>query len=104
MIIKHLTNLMSKTAAIIIAAAIPAAACPMCKASIANADNAAEVLKTINAAILVLLIPVLVIIGGFVRLVFKYRNYQNEDSSVATARSNDSYVNLRTSESKRDTQ
>lgn len=63
------------------------ARCPMCKASVANAENATEVANTLNAAILVLLIPTFVIIGGLIRLVYKYRHY---------------YVNLRTSDSERD--
>jgi heme/copper-type cytochrome/quinol oxidase subunit 2 len=101
---KRLANSILKTAAILIAAAVRVAGCPMCKASIANAENVAEVAKTMNAAILVLLIPVFVIIGGLVRLVFKYRNYQDEVPSADSSRSNDSYVNLRTSDPERDTQ
>ncbi len=73
----------------LIAAAAQALACPMCNANVANAENAAEAAQTINSAILVLLIPTFVIIGGLIRLVFKYRNF---------------YVNLRTPDSERDSQ
>lgn len=45
----------------------------MCKTNIAGADNAAEVSSAINSGVLVLLIPTLAIIGGVVRLIFKYR-------------------------------
>ncbi len=50
------------------------AQCAMCKANIANAENAAEVSGKMNSAVLVLLLPTLLVIGGLVRLVFKYRN------------------------------
>lgn len=49
------------------------AQCAMCKTNIAGADNAAEVSSAINTGVLVLLIPTLAIIGGVVRLIFKYR-------------------------------
>ncbi len=97
-------KLMLKTAVILIAAAESVAGCPMCKANIANAENAAEAAKTMNAAILVLLIPVFVIIGGIAGLVFKYRNYQDEGPDVDASGSNNSYVNLGTSDSERDSQ
>ncbi len=50
----------------------------MCKANVAHAENAAEVSARMNQAVLVLLIPTFLIIGGIVRLVFKYRNHQND--------------------------
>lgn len=50
------------------------AQCAMCKTNIAGAENAAEVSSAINSGVLVLLIPTLAIIGGVIRLVFKYRN------------------------------
>ena len=86
---KRLANSMLNTAVILLAAAAQALACPMCSASVANAENAADTAKTINAAILVLLIPTFVIIGGLIRLVYKYRHY---------------YADLRTSDSERDSQ
>lgn len=61
--------------AVIAAAALSAfAQCAMCKANVANAENAAEVSGKLNAAVLVLLIPTLLIIGGLVRMFFKYRH------------------------------
>jgi hypothetical protein len=86
---ERLANSMLNAAVILIAAAAQALACPMCSASVANAENAAEAAVTINTAILVLLIPTFVIIGGLIRLVYKYRHY---------------YANLRTSDSERDSQ
>jgi predicted histidine transporter YuiF (NhaC family) len=83
-------KLILNVAVILIAAAARVFACSMCKANVTNAENAAEVATTINTAILILLAPTLVIIGGLVALVFKYRHYQ--------------YVNLTTSGSKRDAQ
>ncbi|MGH9938018.1 MAG: hypothetical protein ACREAM_17360 [Blastocatellia bacterium] len=83
-------NLSLNAAALLIVAAAQTFACPMCKASVANAENADEVAATINTAILVLLAPVLALIGVLVKLVFKYRHYY--------------YVNLTTSGSERDTQ
>ncbi len=65
------------------------AQCAMCKANITNAENAAEVSGTINAAVLVLLIPTLLVIGGLVRLVFKYRHSPN------------SYVHFRSTDTQR---
>jgi heme/copper-type cytochrome/quinol oxidase subunit 2 len=80
-------------AALIISSAVTALAqCAMCKANVANAENAAEVSTTINAAVLVLLIPTLLIIGGVVRLVFKYRHSPN------------SYVPFRPSDTQRNSQ
>lgn len=70
------------------------AQCAMCKTNIANAENAAEVSRTINTAVLVLLIPTLLVIGGVVRLVYKYRNLSG----------NNSYVNFRPSDTQRNSQ
>ncbi len=50
--------------------------CPTCKASISADGNAGELAQTINSAILVLLVPTLLIIGGLIRLVFKYVNFR----------------------------
>jgi hypothetical protein len=86
---KRLANSVLNAAMVLIAAAAQALACPMCSASVANAENAAEAAQTINAAILVLLIPTFVIIGGLIRLVYKYRHF---------------YVNHRPSDSERDSQ
>jgi heme/copper-type cytochrome/quinol oxidase subunit 2 len=58
-------------------AASALAQCSMCKANVSNAENSAQLAPTVNAAILALLIPTIVIIGGLVRLVFKYRNLQD---------------------------
>ena len=72
---KRIAKLTFSLTAFIAATAIPAfAQCAMCKANIANAENAAEVSNTINTAILALLIPTLLVIGGVIRLVFKYGN------------------------------
>jgi heme/copper-type cytochrome/quinol oxidase subunit 2 len=68
------------------------AQCAMCKANVANAENAAEVSTTINTAVLVLLIPTLLVIGGVVRLIFKYRHSPN------------SYVHFRPSDTQRNSQ
>jgi hypothetical protein len=76
------------SAAAILAAAPRTVACPMCKASVAGAENPDEISATINTAILILLAPTLALIGGLVKLVFKYRHY----------------VNFTTSGSERDTQ
>src|SRR5262245_35354048 len=89
--LKRFANLTLNTAAILAAAAIRTFACPMCKASVANAENADEMAATINTAILILLVPALALIGALVKLVFKYRHFQN-------------YVNLPTSGSERDAQ
>src|SRR5262245_54452374 len=78
-------------AAAIMAAAVRTLACPMCKASVANAENSDEISATINTAILILLAPTLALIGALVKLAFKYRHYQ-------------SYVNFTASGSERDTQ
>jgi len=79
------------SAAAILAAAAQTLACPMCKVSVANAENSDEISATINTAILILLAPTLALIGALVKLAFKYRHYQ-------------SYVNFTASGSERDTQ
>jgi hypothetical protein len=66
------------------------AQCAMCKANISNAENVTDVSQRINSAVLVLLIPTLVIIGGIIRLVYQYRDHHHE-----------TYVNDRTSGSQR---
>lgn len=87
---KRWANSILNAAMVLIAAAAQALArCPMCNANVANAENAAEAAQTLNAAILVLLIPTFVIIGGLIGLVYKYRHF---------------YANLRTSDSERDSQ
>jgi len=91
--LKYFANLLLNAASILAVAAAPAFACPMCKANVANAENANEIAATINTAILILLAPTLALIGGLVKLVFKYRHYHNDE-----------YVNLTTSGSERDAQ
>lgn len=70
------------------------AQCAMCKANVAHAQNAAEVSQTVNAAVLVLLIPTLLLIGGLIRLVLKYRH----------APADNHYVNLRSTDAQRNSQ
>jgi hypothetical protein len=86
--LNRFANLLLLSAATILAAAPQTFACPMCKASVANAENSDEISATINMAILILLAPTLALIGVLVKLVFKYRHY----------------VNFTTSGSERDTQ
>jgi predicted histidine transporter YuiF (NhaC family) len=52
--------------------------CPMCKSSITNAENAAELSQTVDAAVLALLLPTIAIIIGLIRLVLKYRHPDDE--------------------------
>ena len=66
-------SIFHSAALIVLASAAAFAQCAMCKTNIAGADKAAEVSSAINSGVLVLLIPALAIIGGVVRLVFKYR-------------------------------
>lgn len=82
---------------IVTSAASVLAQCAMCKANIANAENAAEVSGKMNSAVLVLLVPTLLVIVGIVHLVFKYRHSTNEISP-------NSYVNFRPSDTQRDSQ
>lgn len=85
-------------AAFMVTTTVPVLAqCAMCKANIANAETAAEVSGKMNSAVLVLLVPTLLIIGGIVHLVFKYRHSTNEISP-------NSYVNFRPSDAQRDSQ
>lgn len=96
----RLAKLALRIAAFIAATAGSAfAQCAMCKANIANAENAAEVSNTVNTAVLVLLIPTLLVIGGVIRLVFKYRHSINDNST-----SPDSYVHFRPSNTQRNSQ
>ena len=59
---------------ILLASAAALAQCAMCKVNIAGVENSADVSVAVNSGALVLLIPTLAIIGGVIRLVFKYRN------------------------------
>ncbi|MDX2044449.1 MAG: hypothetical protein SF097_24780 [Acidobacteriota bacterium] len=67
-------SIFHSTVLIVLASAAVFAQCAMCKTNIAGAENSAEVSRTINFGVLVLLIPTLAIIGGVVRLIFKYRH------------------------------
>lgn len=93
-------NLLSLAAIIAICSISALAQCAMCKANIANAQNAAEVSRTINAGVLILLIPTLLIIGGIARLVYKYRHHLDDVSSSSV----NSYVNYGPSDTQRDSQ
>ena len=72
--------------AMLLAVALPCAAqCAMCRASVANGENAAEMSHTLNSAVLILFFPTIAIISGFVGLVLKYRHSKGgemEDRSV----------------------
>jgi hypothetical protein len=57
--------------------------CPMCKASITNAENATELSQTVNIAVLVLLIPTISIIVGLAGLIYKYRQPPKDESRDA---------------------
>ena len=81
--LNHFLNLLLNAAAILAAAAARTFACPMCKANIANAENADELAATINTAILILLAPALALIGALVKLVYKYRHYHNDEQCRA---------------------
>lgn len=60
----------------LLTSAVVFAQCAMCKASIANSENAAEVSKIINTAVLVLLIPAVVLFSFVIGLVLKFRHSQ----------------------------
>ncbi|HMY71995.1 MAG TPA: hypothetical protein PLQ88_09180 [Blastocatellia bacterium] len=72
--LRRLAKFLFAPAALLATAINASAQCAMCKANVANAENAAEVSGTVNAAVLVLLIPTLLLIGGLVRFIFKYRH------------------------------
>src|SRR5262245_50275138 len=105
--LKRSANFLLLSAAAILAAASQTFACPMCKASVVNAENSDEISTTINAAILILLAPTLALIGGLVKLAFKYRHFHNNEQYRARRGGADpaiKYVNFTTSGSERDTQ
>jgi len=60
----------------LLASAVVFAQCAMCKATIANSENAAEVSKIINTAVLVLLIPAVTFFSFIIGLVLKFRHSQ----------------------------
>jgi len=102
-------------AATLLVAAAQTFACPMCKSSIANADNADEMSATVNTAILILLAPTLAMIGGLIKMVFKYRHFHNDERYRARERAAPlahargtvpviNYVYFTTSGSERDSQ
>ncbi len=106
MSIGRATGFIFLLAILVIAVTSPALAiCPMCKANLANAENAKELSRTVNTAILVLLVPTLLIIGGLVKLVFHYGRTEADEIAETFHESlsppNNSYVNLRSSDSQR---
>ncbi len=66
--------LLASTALLVSTSTSAFAQCAMCKANIAGAENSADVSSAVNSGVLVLLIPTLAIIGGVIRLIFKYRH------------------------------
>lgn len=54
------------------------AQCAMCRASIANSDNPAEVSSAVNAGILVLLVPTLALIAALVTVVIRYHRQDSQ--------------------------
>ena len=77
-------------ASLVLAASLPARAqCAMCRASLAHSENPAAAARPITTAILLLLLPTLLIIGGLVRMIFHYRHLQND------------HVHLRSSDTER---
>lgn len=76
------------------------AQCAMCKTSIANAQNAGEVSSTVNAAVLVLLLPTLLLIGALARLVYKYRHSSHPQSIQPKSQVSNSspYVHFRSTD------
>ena len=50
------------------------AQCALCKAAVANAENAGELSRTMDAAVLVLLIPTVALFGALVGIVFRRRH------------------------------
>ena len=79
---QRLLNSAFRVAAMAAAMAASARAqCSMCRANVSGAENSTQLAPTVNAAILVLLIPTIVILGGLIRLVFNYRNFQNDQEN-----------------------
>jgi heme/copper-type cytochrome/quinol oxidase subunit 2 len=50
------------------------AQCAMCKSAIASSENPEELARTINTAVLVLFIPVMIFFGAIFYLIFKSRH------------------------------
>ena len=48
--------------------------CAMCKSTIAGSSDAAKTAAKFDIGVLVLLLPVLVIIGVIIRLIYRYRD------------------------------
>jgi hypothetical protein len=75
---KNLSKLLTKVAAaslLLLAVRFSAfAQCALCKSAIANSADAAKTAARINLGIILLLIPVLVILGAIIRLVYRYRD------------------------------
>jgi hypothetical protein len=82
------TKIFAMSAAVLCAVVAPGLACPMCTTNLANAENAAEA-ETINTAILFLLGPTLALIAWMIRLAFRYRHYQNDESRPDVGRAVD---------------
>jgi hypothetical protein len=75
MSLKGTTGVILILALVLLSAVEPVyAQCAMCKSTIANSEDPAELARTVNAATLVLFIPVMIIIGAIAALVFKHRN------------------------------
>jgi hypothetical protein len=50
------------------------AQCALCKSALANSADAARTASRINLGIILLLIPVLVILGAIITLIYRYRD------------------------------
>lgn len=71
------------------------ALCPVCKTSLADAEQGTDFSQAVNLAVLALLVPVLLMICCLVKLVFEYRHSQNDDATSSSGSiDSDSYVNF----------
>ncbi len=63
---------------LLLSAPVRLAQCAMCRASIANSEDPGKASAAVNAGILVLLIPTLLLIGALAGLVFRYHRADSE--------------------------
>ncbi|MBZ5552660.1 MAG: hypothetical protein LAO21_08075 [Acidobacteriia bacterium] len=66
------------------AAALYGQGCAMCYTSMANSTEAKRAEKTLNAAILILLLPAATLFVGIFLVAYKYRNAFNSDAGSET--------------------
>ncbi len=80
MVIKRIARWTIRVVALLAITSPALAQCAMCKSAIAGSENPEELARTIDTAVLVLFIPVMIFFGAIFYLIFRSRHSNDSDS------------------------